>query len=133
MRLQGKNSLIVLKEINVMASKKKKIVSISIALLIVLVTSSFISYRIFNVINPFSTAYGLIRVIFMEKDYVVIQRSPKVIVAKPNTSLQEYMKSLGFVEDEENRMGSLHRFYNDDSVQYVMYSTNMYFSKWIWQ
>jgi len=111
----------------------KKIISVSIALLIVLVISSFISYSKFSVINPFSTAYGLIQVVFMEKDYVVIQRSPKVIVAKPNTSLSEYMKSLGFVEDKESRMGSLHRFYNEDSVQYVMYSTNMYFSKWIWQ
>jgi len=116
-----------------MVSRRKKTIAIIIALLIALVISSLFSYSKFRVLNPFSTAYGLIQVIFMEKEYVVIQRYPKVIVAKPTVSLQDYMKSLGFEEDEENRMASLHRFHNGDEVQYVMYSTNMYFSKWIWQ
>jgi len=40
------------------------------------------------------------------------------------------MKNLGFLEDIENQMGALHRFHNNDTVQYIMYTTNKYFAKW---
>lgn len=62
-----------------------------------------------------------------------IQKYPKVIIAKPNVSLKDYMGDKGFKEDKENQMGALHRYINNSSSQYIMYSTNKYFSKWRWQ
>jgi len=85
------------------------------------------------VLNPLSTANGLFQIVFTEKEYIEIQKYPKVILAKPNVSLRDYMESRSFQEDKENQMGALHRFQNNDSAQYVMYSTNKYFSKWKWQ
>lgn len=116
-----------------MKRKIKKIIVICLALIIFLGMVSFISYIKFNVLNPFTTLNGLIQVIFTDKEYIEIQKDPKVIVAKPNASLQDYMNGLGFQEDTENQMGALHRFQNNDSVQYVFYSKNKYFSKWRWQ
>lgn len=113
--------------------RRRKIVIICLALIIIMGIASFISYSKFNVWNSFSTISGLTQIIFTEKEYVEIQGYPKVIIAKPSTSLQDYMQSLGFQEDKENQMGALHRFQNNDVAQYVMYSTNKYFSKWRWQ
>jgi len=114
--------------------KKIKIIIVgSFLLMFIAGTGAFISYSKFNVINPISTAKGLLQVVFTEKEYVEIQKYPRVIIAKPSASLREYMESKGFQEDKENRMGALQIFRNNDSVQYVMFSTNKYFSKWIWQ
>lgn len=114
-----------------MVRNKDKIVA-CLVLLVILAMASCISYRKFNVLNPFSTAYGLIQVIFLDREYIEIQKYPRVIVAKPSVSLQEYMKTLGYHEDPEKQMGALHRFQNDDTVQYVKYSVNKYFAKWKW-
>lgn len=118
-----------------MTKKKKLKIFIAVICLLAIVTGigSFISYSKFEVVNPFSTAKGLFQVIFTEKEYVVIQKYPKVIVAKPNASLIDYMVSQGFKEDKENQLGALHRFTNDVAVQYVVYTTNKYFAKWRWQ
>jgi hypothetical protein len=113
--------------------KTRKILALCLALIIVLSIASFISYSKFNVLNPFSTISGLIQIAFTDKEYIEVQNYPKVIIAKPNASLQDYMQNLGFQEDTENQMGALHRFQNNDAVQYVMYSMNKYFSKWKWQ
>ncbi|HHY41425.1 MAG TPA: hypothetical protein GX514_01020 [Thermoanaerobacterales bacterium] len=115
-------------------NKKAKIIIVQFLLLIVVIgLSSFISYYKFSVLNPLSTARGLFQILFTEKEYVEIQKYPKVILAKPSVSLSDYMESRGFREDKENQMGALHRFINDDTAQYVVYSTNMCFSKWKWQ
>jgi|HigsolmetaGSP11D_1036233.scaffolds.fasta_scaffold02171_8 hypothetical protein len=116
-----------------MARKTRKYLIICIVFVILLGVSSFISYAKFQVLNPFSTYSGLVQIVFTDKEYVEIQKYPKVIIAKPNASLQDYMKGLGFQEDIENQMGRLHVFHNNTSTQYVMYTVNNYFSKWIWQ
>lgn len=117
-------------------SKSKKIkmtIGVVIISIVMVGIGSFISYSKFRVLNPFTSTSGLIQVIFTEKDYVEIQQYPKVILAKPNASLENYMKEKGFKEDTENRMGALRVFTNDVSKQYVFYSTNQYFSKWRWR
>ena len=116
-----------------MGRKTRKILVICLALIMTLGMASFISYSKFNVLNPFSTVSGLIQVVFTDKEYIEVQKYPKVIIAKPSASLQDYMKNLGLQEDTKNQMGALHRFQNNDAAQYVMYSMNKYFSKWRWQ
>lgn len=115
-------------------SKKGKImIGILATFIIILGIGSFLSYSKFSVINPFSTTHGLLQIMFTEKEYLELQSYPKVILAKPTLSLNDYMKSQGFKEDEENQMGALHMYTNETSVQYVMYSVNRYFAKWRWQ
>lgn len=116
-----------------MVKRNKIIIGVIIFSIILIGIGSFISYSKFNVLNPFSTASGLLQVVFTEKEYIEIQKYPKVIVSKPNVSLQDYMKNEGFQEDIDNQMGALHRFQNNDTAQYVFFSTNKYFSKWRWQ
>lgn len=116
-----------------MEKKMRRSMWICLALIFVLGIASFISYSSFNVINPFVTTSGLAQIFLTDKDYVQIQEYPKVILAKPNFSLQVYMEGLGFQEDIENQMGALYRFNNDVSSQYIRYSRNRHFSKWIWQ
>ncbi len=43
------------------------------------------------------------------------------------------MQNQGFKENQENQMGALQIFPNNDSHQFIMYSVNKYFSKWKWQ
>ena len=115
-------------------SKKIKVtIGVVIILMIIVGIGSFISYSKFRVLNPFSSMTGLIQVIFTENEYVEIQQYPKVILAKPNASLESYMKEKGFEEDIENRMGALRVFTNDVSRQCVFHSMNQYFSKWRWE
>jgi len=115
-------------------NKRANIIVAQFLLLIAVISlSSFISYSKFSVCNPFSTAKGLFQILFTEKEYIEIQKYPKVILAKPSASLSKYMESKGFQEDKESQMGALHRFVNDTTAQYVAYTTNKYYSKWIWQ
>lgn len=69
-------------------NKKAKIIIVQFLLLIVVIgLSSFISYYKFSVLNPLSTARGLFQILFTEKEYVEIQKYPKVILAKPLLSI----------------------------------------------
>lgn len=79
-----------------MVKSKKTIIGVIIFLIAIISLGSFISYSKFGVINPFSTVNGLIQVMFTEKAYIEIQKYPKVIISKPNVSLQDYMQNKGF-------------------------------------
>ncbi len=118
-------------------NQKKRRNSIIVVLFLAMAivgTGSFISNSKFGVLNPLSTGYGLYQVVFTEKEFIELQKYPKVIVAKPNASLSDYMGIEGFKEDNEFQSVSLslHRFKNNDSAQYIMNSTNNYFSIWRW-
>lgn len=113
--------------------KNKIMIGVVILIIAVISVGSFVSFSKFGVFNPFSTANGLFQIVFSEKEYIEIQAYPKVIVAKPNVSLEDYMQKKGLEEDVENQLGALRRFHNNDMAQYILYSTNHYFSKWRWQ
>ena len=69
-----------------------------------------------------------------KKDYIEIQRSPKVFLAQPSDTLfVEYMESRGFTEIEEERLGALRVFTNGEEKEAIMYSQNAYFAKWVWE
>ena len=54
---------------------------VSAILIVALLGSCFISYSAFNTGNPFSAASGLFQITVLNKEYVVIQESPKVVIA----------------------------------------------------
>lgn len=98
-----------------------------------LISTSFLSYSHFGVINPFSTASGLAKVMFTDTQYVEIQQSPRVIIAKPDASLDEFMQAQGYSKDEEKQMGALCTFTDGSEEELISYSCNKHFSKWCWQ
>lgn len=118
-------------------NRKKRIVIsafTAVLLLAVLLGSCFVSYLKFDTANPFSAASGFIQITVADKDYVEIQRAPKVILAQPSDALFiEYMESRGFTEIEEERLGGLRVFINGEEKEWIMYSVNGYFSKWTWE
>ena len=81
--------------------------------------------------NPFAAAHGLFKIIFTDEEYAEIGKTPKVIPAKPGASLERYMESRGYFEDEDARMGSVRRFVSENGHdEYVDCSQNRYYSKW---
>lgn len=118
-------------------NRKKRIIISAFAavlLLVMLLGSCLVSYLKFDTANPFSAASGFIQITVADKDYVEIQRSPKVILAQPSEELFiEYMESRGFTEVEEERMGALRVFTNGEETEWIMYSINGYFAKWTWE
>jgi len=116
--------------------KKRIIVSAfaAVLLIVALLGSCFVSYIKFDTANPFSAASGFIQITVADKDYVEIQRSPKVILAQPSGVLfLEYMENRGFTELEEERLGGLRVFTNGEEKEWIMYSQNGCFAKWTWE
>lgn len=107
---------------------------ISAVLAIFLLGSSFASYVTFGTANPFSAASGYFQISVLDKAYVEIQTSPKVVIAQPDGELlTEYMRSRGFAEVEDEQMGGMGVFTNGVEKEWISCSMNGYFSKWRWQ
>lgn len=124
-------------EIEKAKKKSRKIVVITViaaALAIFLLGSSFASYVTFGTADPFSAASGYFQISVLDKAYVEIQTSPKVVIAQPDGELlTEYMRSRGFTEVEEEQMGGMRVFTNGVEKEWISCSMNEYFSKWCWQ
>ena len=122
-------------EKNKRRSRRMVIATLACAILItVILASSFISYARFNTRNPFSVASGFLQITLLDKEYVKIQESPKVILAQPSYEVFiDYMESRGFTEIEEEQMGAIRVFTNGEEKELVWYSINEHYSKWRWQ
>lgn len=103
----------------------------AVMLIIFLLGGSLISSAKFGTANFFAAANGFVQVTAADREYVEIQRSPRVVVARPDYELfAEYMKNRGFSEVEQ--FGSQHIFSDGERTERVIYYQNTYFSKWIW-
>ena len=116
-------------------SDRKRHIEISVfaavLLIIFLLGGSLISSAKFGTANFFAAANGFVQVTAADREYVEIQRSPRVVVARPDYELfAEYMKNRGFSEVEQ--FGSQHIFSDGERTERVIYYQNSYFSKWIW-
>lgn len=101
-------------------------------LIIALLGSSLISYVTFNVANPFSAAIGFFQITVLDKDYVEISESPKVVLAQPKADiLTDYMELRGFTEIDQ--MGAMRIYSNEETTEMILFSMNKYCSKWVWQ
>ena len=96
----------------------------AVLLLAVLLGGSLISSAKFGTANFFAAANGFVQVTVADREYVEIQRSPRVVVARPDYEL------FGFSEVEQ--FGSQHIFSDGERTERVIYYQNTYFSKWIW-
>lgn len=124
-------------EINKTKKKSRRIVIVALIytiILTVLFGSCFISYATFHTANPFSVASGYFQITVLDKEYVEIQESPKVVIAQPKGELFiNYMESRGFTEIEEEQMGAIRVFTNGKEKEWIWYSVNGYYAKWRWQ
>ena len=103
----------------------------AVLLLTFLLGGSLISFTKFGTANFFAAANGFVQVTAAGRDYVEIQRSPRVVVARPDYELfTEYMKNRGFSDVEQ--FGSQHIFSDGERTERVIYYQNTYFSKWLW-
>ena len=118
-------------------SKKKSrnilITTLVVAILIIaLLGSSLISYVTFSVANPFSAAIGLFQIAVLDKEYVEISESPRVVLAQPNADiLTDYMESRGFTITDQ--MGAMRTYSNGETTEMILFNMNKYCSKWVWQ
>lgn len=116
--------------------RSKKLPFIIMIIVLFLVVSIFISLDKFNTLNPFNSGAGLFKIMFTSTPIVKIQEYPKVYLAKPENSQQlliDFMESRGYHHMEEEQMGSIMVFSNETSSNYVAFSVNRYYSKWVFR
>lgn len=116
--------------------KKSRIIVIativSALFIIAFIGSCAVSYVTLDTTDPFSASSGLIRIGILGEEYVEVQESPKVILAKPNHNvLIKYMEALGYTEMRNEQMGSIMVFRNGDETRLVNYYQNRWCSKWV--
>ena len=119
--------------------KKTKIIIISVIAFLILLGSIIFSFNKFSTFNSLSSFIGVIKIMFTNAEYDVIQNIPyKVIIAKPNTEsktanelLDEYMNSRGYFKSD--RFGSEIIYSNGTDYEGVHFSVNAYYSVWEWR
>lgn len=122
-------------------SRKEVIIIIAICGAILLSATIFSIVK-FRVWNPFSSCFGMLEILFTDKEYTIVQNNPnRVIFSKTaDTSnkssgqyLDEYMESRGFYFVPEEQMGGMLVYSNSSEKEYILFSTNKYYSKWEWK
>lgn len=117
---------------------KVKVILIIVVILLVILGSIIFSFNKFSTFNSMSSFIGIVKILFTNTEYDVIQSNPyKVIIAKPNTErklandlLDEYMKERGF--EQTDRHGSLIIYSNGTDYEKIHFSINAYYSVWEW-
>ena len=122
---------------------KRKGIIITIAICgVILLNSTIFSIVKFSVWNPFSSCFGMLEILFTDKEYTIVQNTPnRVVFSKTaDTSnkssgkfLDEYMESRGFYFVPEEQMGGILVYSNGSEKEYISFSINKYYSKWEWQ
>ena len=117
--------------------RSRRIVTVTIVsaiLVVALLGSCFVSYAAFYTANPFSVVSGCFQITVLNKEYVELQASPKVVIAQPDARvLTDYMAARGFAEIEAEQMGAMRIFSNGNEKVLVLYSVNGNYAKWRWQ
>lgn len=122
--------------------KRKGIIIIIVICIVILFTATIFSIAKFSVWNPFSSCFGMLEILFTDKEYTIIQNSPnKVVLSKTSDTsnksggqfLDEYMENRGFYFVPEEQIGGILVYSNGSEKEYISFSTNKYYSKWEWQ
>jgi hypothetical protein len=114
----------------------KIILILAIITIIIALLSSFWSYMKLEVANPLASGLGLAKIFLTDAEYVEIQQSPRVILAKPVDAydlLLRVMQEEGYTYVEEETMGSMQVFEKDGKKERMFVSVNKFFSTWIWE
>lgn len=93
-----------------------------------------ISFNKFDTTNPIKTGTALAKIMFTKTEIVQIQEYPLIYLAKPANAQQtliNFMEQRGYKYLEDERMASTLAFGNETSKNYVQFSVNKYYSKWV--
>lgn len=121
--------------------KRKGIIIIVATGVVILLSATIFSIAKFNVWNPFSSCFGMLEILFTDKEYTVVQNIPnRVIFSKTGDTsdktsgqyLDEYMESRGFYFVPEEQMGGMLVYSNGIEKEHILFSANKYYSKWEW-
>lgn len=121
---------------------RKGIIIIIVICIVILFATTIFSIAKFSVWNPFSSCFGMLEILFTDKEYTIVQNTPnRVVFSKTaDTSnkssgqfLDEYMENRGFYFVPEEQMGGILVYSNGSEKEYISFSTNKYYSKWEWQ
>lgn len=122
--------------------KRKGIIIIIAICSVILLSATIFSILKFSVWNPFSSCFGMLEILFTDKEYTIVQNNPnRIIFSKTaDTSnksgghyLDEYMESRDFKFIPEEQMGAMLVYSNGTEKEHILFSTNKYYSKWEWQ
>jgi hypothetical protein len=114
--------------------KSKVWIIIIVILVLLFAILTFISYVKFEVRSPFAVMYGVITVNVTNTNYVKVQKSPRVVIAKPRGNMWGiYLTNEGYVEEENERLGSRCIIRKGEKKEAVFTSVNKYYSKFIWE
>ena len=106
----------------------KKYRNIVIGIVVILICATIFSILKFEVYNPFSSCFGMLQILFTNKDFVVVQKWPKeVVITKPGY-LNEYLKNENWEEIEEKRVGALGSYKKDGENTWIYSRSNAYYS-----
>jgi len=121
---------------------KKILYLIIVICIVILFGATIFSIAKFNVWNPFSSCFGMLEILFTDKEYTIVQNTPnRVGFSKTaDTSnkgsgqyLDEYMESRDFHFVPEEQMGGMLVYSNGSAKEYILFSANKYYAKWEWQ
>ena len=120
--------------------KRKIIIITAIICILILLGATIFSIIKFNVWNPFSSCFGMLEILFTNKEYTTVQNYPnKVIFCEESGEksrstrqyLDEYMKNRGFALEEQ--LWSFFIYTNGSEKEYISYSVNRWFSTLEWE
>ena len=122
--------------------KRKGIIITMVICCAILLSATIFSIIKFRVWNPFSSCFGMLEILFTNKEYTIVQNIPKKVAFSKTADtsnksggqyLDEYMESRGFHSVPEEQMGAMLVYSNGNEKEHVVFSTNKYYSKWEWQ
>jgi len=95
----------------------KKVLLALIIAVVVIGTTSLISYASFGVANPIASGIGLFKVTFTDTTFAEVQNAPKVIFFKQDYGIVKAMEEHGYVFLEDEQLGSMLVF-EKDGIKY---------------
>lgn len=109
----------------------KKTIILIASLIAIYLLATFICYLEFGTVNVISSVIGIVKLNYLDVQYVQVQNNPKAIFSKKSFDLDNYMKSEGF--EKRDQLGGNISYTNGEDIQYVSVSVNKYFTEIIWE
>lgn len=112
---------------------KKFLIAIFIIIFIILfIGATVFSIYKFEVFNPISSCFGMLQILFTDKEYTIVQRIPYKVVLAKSGAFEKYMNTQGFYEIEEEQMGADHIYSNGKKKERVYTRANAYYMIGVW-
>lgn len=112
--------------------KKKIIIIVLIICIIGFICATIFSLVKFDVWNPFSVCFGMLKVIGKDNQYTIVQNFPyKVILSGPTFHIDEYMKGQGYEKSQKEAEEPGEVIYTNGEEEFLIeYRMNGYYGKY---